>query len=30
MERNKIFYLYKLVEEIIELSRDERDETRES
>jgi serine/threonine-protein kinase ULK/ATG1 len=23
MERNKIFYLYKLVEEVIELSKDE-------
>ena len=30
MERNKIFYLYKLVEEVIELSKEERDELRES
>ncbi|KAM3133531.1 hypothetical protein pb186bvf_014373 [Paramecium bursaria] len=30
LERNKIFYLYKLVEEVIELSRDEREEARES
>lgn len=37
MERNKIFYLYKVVEEVLELSKDEvisdifqRDESRES
>ncbi|CAD8061051.1 unnamed protein product [Paramecium primaurelia] len=30
MERNKIFYLYKVAEEVLELSKEERDECRES
>lgn len=30
MERNKIFYLYKLVEEVIELSKEEKDDLREA